>query len=149
VGSWPVADLARLQERLASNHGELRYQIDGAFDDQGRPALRVQIDGKLELICQRCLDGSEFAVRIDAVLALATSQAAIDVQPVDVDGTEWILATNAMPVRDLLEDELLLAVPLAPRHEHCSGTNDTTKTAKDSPFSALKGLLRKGSQPEN
>lgn len=151
AGNWPVADLPRLQERLTSSAGQLQYQIDGVFDVQGRPALRVRMNGRLELTCQRCLEGSEFEVDIDSVLALATSQVAIDLEPVEVEGPEWILAAKTMPVLDLIEDELLLAVPFAPRHEHCSEAVGTAEAAKnsDSPFSGLKGLLRKGNLPRN
>lgn len=149
-GTWPVADLPRLQERLASNAGELRYQIEGVRDEQGRPALRVCVEGMLALVCQRCLESSEFEVDIDSVLALAASQAAIDREPLEVDGPEWILATRAMSVADLLEDELLLAVPLVPRHEQCVEAGGAQRAAsQDSPFSGLKGLLRKGNRPLN
>lgn len=149
TGRWSIADFPRLRERLAASEGELVYGIDGVFDDQGRPALRVRMQGVLELVCQRCLEGTAFSVDVDAILALAASQEAIDREPVEVDGPDWIVAGKTMPVGELLEDELLLAVPLAARHARCREPKDVAQTGTDSPFAALKGLLRKGSRPGN
>lgn len=149
TGTWAVADLPRLRERLATLDGELRFQIDGVSDGQGRPALHLVVTGILHLTCQRCLESSEFEVNLDSVLALARSQAAIDMHPVDVDGPDWIVASKSMAIGELIEDELLLDVPLAPMHEGCSERDVTQGAAGDSPFAELKGMMRKRNLPPN
>jgi len=45
-------------------------------------------------------------------------------------------------VRELVEDELLLAVPFAPRHERCVGASGMDEEGKASPFAELRGLLQ-------
>ena len=53
-----------------------------------------------------------------------------------------IVGSQACDIRDLLEDEALLALPQAPKHEVCPDTKllDNLKTEKVSPFAGLKNL---------
>ena len=143
-GVWPLADFARLRTLLLSDAGEVEYALKGGTDAQDRPALQLTIRGALQLRCQRCLAPLEFPLRVEAVLTLARSQAEIDALPVEAEGPDWVLAGKAMEVRDLLEDELLLAVPYAPRHEHCSAQARTGASASFSPFAELRGMLATG-----
>jgi uncharacterized protein len=53
-----------------------------------------------------------------------------------------VIAGKEMPVRDLLEDELILALPYAPRHEGCRARRADDAAAKSSPFAGLRGLMR-------
>jgi uncharacterized protein len=140
-GDWPLGDFPRLQDLLASDAGEVHYSIEGVRDGRGRPSLRVRVSGTLQLRCQRCLEPLPFAVRADATLVLAGSQAEIDAEPVDAQAADPVVAGRDMPVRDLIEDELILAVPYAPRHESCSARPSPDAETKQSPFAGLRGLL--------
>ena len=143
-GVWPLADFPRLRPSLLSDVGAIEYSLKGVSDAQDRPALQLTIRGALQLRCQRCLAPLEFPLRIEAVLALARSQAEIDALPVEAEGPDWIVAGKGMEVHDLLEDELLLAVPYAPRHEHCAAQARTGTAAAFSPFAELRGMLGAG-----
>lgn len=140
-GAWPIADFARLSPLLSSNTGAIEYSLEGMPDAQDRPALHLRIRGALQLRCQRCLAPLEFPLRIRAVLVLARSQAEIDALPVEAEGPDWVVATKTMEVQDLLEDELLLAVPYAPRHEHCAAQAGANVAASASPFADLRGMI--------
>jgi len=144
-GDWPLDDFPRLQDLLASDAGEVHYSIEGVRDGRGRPSLRVRVSGTLQLRCQRCLEPLPFAVRADATLVLAGSQAEIDAEPVDAQAADRVVAGRDMPVRDLIEDELILAVPYAPRHEQCTAAGEEMlgRAEKASPFAGLRGLIRK------
>ena len=114
-------------------------------EEFGRPALRLRIDGALQLVCQRCLGALEYPLHIEVSLQLATTQAEIDANPLEAAGPERIVASREMRVRDLVEDELLLAIPLAPRHERCGGreaqTERGSREKEQSPFADLRGLI--------
>lgn len=140
-GAWAAGDFPRLRDMLASDAGEIRYAIDGVRDERGRPALRVRLSGSLQLRCQRCLEPMAFAVDTDETLVLAATQAEIDADP--PDAPDRVLAAAEMPVRELLEDELILALPYAPRHERCEVGAETQGDEKISPFAGLRGMLRK------
>jgi len=143
-GVWPLSDFPRLRPLLLSDAGQIEYSLKGGSDPQDRPALRLTIRGALELGCQRCLAPMEFPLRVEAVLALARSQTDIDALPVEAEGPDWVVADKSMEVHDLLEEELLLAVPYAPRHEHCAAQARTGASESLSPFAELRGMLGAG-----
>jgi uncharacterized protein len=140
-GNWPLADFPRLRDLLASHAGAMHYAIQGVRDERGRPGLRVRVRGTLQLRCQRCLEPLPFEVDADETLVLAASQAEIDAEPADAHAADRVVAAKDMPVRDLVEDELILAVPYAPRHEGCTARPSPDAEAKPSPFAGLRGLL--------
>ena len=142
-GVWPLSDFPRLREALASDAGEVAYEINGVRDERGRPSLRVKVRGTLQLRCQRCLEAMPFEVQTDETLVLAATVAEIHDEPADAHAPDRVVAGREMSVRDLIEDELILAVPYAPRHESCNGRAATDADAKASPFAALRGLIRK------
>lgn len=145
----PVSAFGRLQDVLSSNVGEVDYEVVGTRDGMGRPALQVKVSGPLELTCQRCLKAMPFALEVDAILVLARTEAEIESHPVEPDGPDRILGTREMAVGTLLEDEVLLAVPFAPRHEQCSGDGAGKGEAPGSPFAELRGLLNRGGRAGN
>ncbi len=149
TGQLLVATLARLHDRLASHEGELRYEVAGVQDAQGRPGLRIVVTGALKVACQRCMQETRYLVGIDETVFLAESQAALDRQPVDADGPEWILASRSMDVAELIEDELLLDIPAVLVHAGCEGGNSEADAVRTSPFEKLKGLLSKDGKPGN
>jgi uncharacterized protein len=140
-GSWPVAGFSRLREALRTDEGTLQYELRGVPQERGYPALRLKVGGALQLVCQRCLGALEFPLHIDVSLGLAETQAEIDAEPLVAEGPERIVAGPEMAVRDLVEDEVLLAIPLAPRHERCAGRDAGAASREGSPFAGLRGLV--------
>ncbi|HXZ50841.1 MAG TPA: YceD family protein [Burkholderiales bacterium] len=140
-GTWAIGDFPRLRDKLASSTGAIDYKVEGVRDDLGRAALRVTIEGALRLTCQRCLEPLDFAVSVDTTLVLAHTEAEMEALPDDASEPERIVGGKEMPVGELLEDELLLAVPYAPRHERCEARGSLATGGAGSPFADLKGLL--------
>jgi len=141
-GALPIRDFTRLNDMLARHEGEVAYEIEGLRDERGRPGLRLKVRARLELRCQRCLEGLPFEVQADEVLVLAGTQAEIDAEPADVHAADRVVAAKEMSVRELVEDELILALPYAPRHAVCSARASTDAAEKVSPFAGLRGLMR-------
>lgn len=141
-GVWPLSDLPRLRDLLAGDAGQVAYEVSGVRDGRGRPSLRVRVRGTLQLCCQRCLEAMPFEVQTDATLVLAATLAEIHAEPADVHAPDRVVAGREMALRELIEDELILAVPYAPRHESCSAGSAADAAAGTSPFAALRGLMR-------
>ena len=141
-GVWPLNDFPRLRDVLAQDAGEVAYEISGVRDERGRPALRLKVSGTLRLRCQRCLEPMPFEVQTDETLVLAATLDEIHAEPADAQAPDRLVAGKEMALRELIEDELILAVPYAPRHERCVAVsaNDLQKT---SPLAGLRGLMRK------
>ena len=141
-GVWPLSDFPRLRDMLASDAGEVAYQISGLRDARGRPSLRVKVSGTLTLLCQRCLEPMAFAVHTDETLVLAATLAEIHAEPASAEGPDRVVAGKEMALRELIEDELILAVPYAPRHEACEPAGAGDRAGKVLPFAGLRGLMR-------
>ena len=141
-GAWRVSDFPRLRDVLASDGGEVAYEISGVRDERGRPSLRLKVSGTLTLRCQRCLEPMAFEVQTDETLVLAATLAEIHAEPADAQARDRVLASKEMPLRELVEDELLLAVPYAPRHENCTAAGTAQRAEKVLPFAGLRSLMR-------
>jgi uncharacterized protein len=141
-GALPIRDFPRLNDMLARHEGEVAYEVEGVRDERGRPGLRLKVRARLELRCQRCLEALPFEVQADEVLVLAGTQAEIDAEPADVHSPDRVVAGKEMPVRDLIEDELILALPYAPRHEGCRAGAARDGAGKALPFAGLRELMR-------
>lgn len=119
---------------------DLSYELRGRTDADGRCWLLVWADGTLTLECQRCMGTLAFPLALRSKLLLTASEREIDAADDDIDR---VLAGNAMDVCQIVEDEVLLALPLAPRHERCGGKREgDEKTGRPSPFAKLAELKR-------
>jgi uncharacterized protein len=141
-GQLPVSGFARLKDQLAADTGEIEYRIEGVLDGRSRPSLQLRVKGTLQLRCQRCLEAMPYDLDETQLLVLAASQAEIDADPVDADLPDRVLASKHMVLRDLVEDQLILALPFAPRHARCKAAGEVGEEGKVSPFADLRSILR-------
>ncbi len=148
-GEVPVAELPRLLDVLENSQGALSYTVRGGLDKLGNHLLDVSITGNCRLRCQRCLGAMEHAVRIDTRLLLR-DQASLDALDGDVAGGEEeefdsILADAHLDLLDLLEEEILLSLPIAPKHDsgacQAAGSVDEHQE-EENPFAVLAKLKR-------
>jgi len=114
-GTVDAATLARLSDRVDDTPAPIAWRIVGTADSQGRPALDVELEGVVRLECQRCLQMMDWPVRQRTTLALARDD--VDVARLDAESDdEVVLASTPLDPAALVEDELVLALPYAPRH---------------------------------
>jgi uncharacterized protein len=141
-GAWPAGKFARLRELLHDESGTVEYELRGRCDAAGRHWLDLRVSATLRLSCRRCLAALETPLREEVTLWLAASQEEIDAQPLDAEGPDSIVASREMAVKDLVEDQLLLALPYAPQHECCSAQSGAAPGGRQKPFAGLRGMLR-------
>ena len=117
-GVQPLSGLPRLREALAAagvdaTVGECRYALQFDRDALGNAYLEIHAEAGLPLICQRSLDPFELPVRIQQRLGLIKSEEQEAALP---EGYEPVLvaAEGSIDPRVLLEDELILAIPVVP-----------------------------------
>jgi uncharacterized protein len=144
-GTLGPDDLERLAEQGCTTAG-LDYSLTGAVGEQGRPFLSVTVSGTLEMACQRCLGKLVVPVELSGRVELATDWN----QLVNADDdVERVLAEKEMSVAALVEDEVILALPMVPRHERCEESGINAGVARQSPFDVLAGLKRVPRQKQN
>ena len=109
----------------------------GVADPEGRPKVVISVRGRLRFVCQRCFGPVEFPLAIDSDVILAGSEREIEEADDDLDR---VLAGKEMEVSTLIEDEILLSLPMVPRHDECSAVGAEEHKPRPSPFAALKKL---------
>ena len=109
----PVTDLPRLAASLAGNDGVVRATVDFGRVD-GVPRLNVGADVEVTLICQRCLQPMQVLLEGESQVALVENLAQADALPEDVEPV-WV-ESRKVDLREVVEEELLLALPLVPMH---------------------------------
>lgn len=143
-GQIKVAEMERLSAACADTSGELRWTVSGSIHSSGYPLLELTVAGSVNLICQRCLEVFPLALDARTAIVLAGSEEEADevedgLEP--DDPTEVIVGEKGMNVLVLVEDEVLLTLPLSPRHDVCPATDVSFGTdAHESPFAVLKNL---------
>lgn len=153
-GTVALADFARVAAdcvaggpdvQLAwSAHGELR-------DGNGvtaAPWLHLQVDAELPLVCQRCLEPVHTPVVVDRWFRFVPDEETAEQQ--DDDAVEDLLVESAeFDLHALIEDEVVLAMPLIASHAHCPAPPrlsaqdagfDATAEERPQPFAALARL---------
>jgi uncharacterized protein len=142
VGKVPLAELVRLADVLVDTSGEVTYKVVGEFGSDRRHGLRLVASGLLRLNCQRCLGGIDWPLEIETVLQLVRPGEPIPEEELEIDEFDAIEAGPDMDVLALVEDEIVLAVPIAPRHESCDAPRPSDGVKKESPFAALAKLRK-------
>jgi uncharacterized protein len=141
-GGAPVGELARLADSLFDAGGELKYELTGGSDSRQRLRLQLAVAGTINLKCQRCLGSLAFPVSVQANLLLLTDEAGGETA--EIDDLDGVPAAAQTDVWSLVEDEILLAIPFAPRHaeEECSPAVKAAGDRAASPFAALAKLTQ-------
>jgi uncharacterized protein len=117
----------------------LDFVLTGEINERGKPGLKLAVDGSVQLQCQRCLGSLELPLHLEAQLELAASEAEIIAADDDI---ERVVASREMSVAALVEDEVLLALPMVPKHEQCSAAAGLGASAEHSAFQALAALKK-------
>lgn len=139
-GQVAVAQFARLADLLADEAGSLDFELYGERDDEGKNWLMLRVTGGLSLCCQRCLSPLPYAVAIDSKLRLVAPGTAWPDEELADDGTDAIEASHELAVLPLVEEEVLLDLPVVPRHEVCGLPVANETEHRPSPFAVLAKL---------
>ena len=137
-GCLALTGLSRLADALAQTEGSVDYRLSGLMGNQGQARLRVT--GRLLLVCQRCLDAVAHDVVIDRLLELASEDSAPTQEETEDDSVDILPSVGALAVDALVEDELLLSLPIVPRHVECALPEGTADFGQAHPFAALAAL---------
>jgi len=143
-GKIAIANLYRLRDYLRSADGAIEYELRGEVDAEGNPLLHLAVKGKLSLKCQRCLGVLEHDVDLVSDLMLIENEQEFPEITEEKQDVDCILAETEMDVLALLEEEIILNLPLSPRHETgaCSMTVHAGGAADQSVFAPLAALKK-------
>ena len=138
-------DLERLAELLANGKGELRYKVSARRDPQRRTVVSCIIEGFVFLTCQTTLEAFRHAISINDALVLVDSESELPPIEEEREAEDYIVADGPVDVLDLVEEAVLLALPMVPRKPglESGGPAEPVAAQRESPFAALDRLKKK------
>ena len=154
-GIIEISELARLSDVLVDKSGKV--EINFSFSKEGRvPTIQGEIKTNLILKCQSCLESLDWPVNASIKLGIVQSLEQADRLASDCE--PLMLETEKISLNDLVEDELLLALPDFPRHKkkcvdesngiedvfETTQKNDEAELESNNPFSVLAKLKNTG-----
>ena len=146
-GEVKLAEFGRLPDGVVNRDATLAYRLYFYRDGAGVRVIDTQIDARLFMDCQRCLQPAAVAIHKRTLLAI--TKITEEIQSLDARYEPFALAGDELSIMQLLEDELLLATPFSALHPEaeCAGRQALDKInaeARPGPFAALAGLKGRG-----
>ncbi len=117
-GKIAVSNLQRVKSDLASSQGEIEFRVQGRMDGRQRPNLTLSISGRLILTCQRCLADMAHLLNLKSQLVFVASETQLPNLGDEDEDIDVVVASYKVNILELLEDEIILALPLAPKHAY-------------------------------
>ena len=144
----PPEAMPRLRE-VAQAVGDISAEIAFFWDEQKRLRAKGSVSAQIEMICERCLELMPLTLDVAVNAAIVwdeeqASQLSSDIEP-------WMGLNELIDLHALLEDELLLALPIMPAHDEqdCKGASSYTTQPEEeevierpNPFAGLADLMK-------
>ena len=146
-GYFELIGLDRLLAISEKSSEQVNVKMNFDVDEQGLIVISGNASTKVSLTCQRCTEAYEEQLNVEFCFSPVKNEEDASHLPSEYDAVE-LDENGEVNLRDLVEDELILAVPLIPKHklEDCSADADTTwgklpeVVEKPNPFDLLKQL---------
>jgi len=149
-GDWPLMQFARLCEQLVSDAGNVHARFEFGRDEQRMIVMRGKLDVEVQMVCQRCLEPATLPVHSEFIYAVLKEGASLDGLPKGYDALE--VGEEPLDLIAVVEDELLLALPIVPAHDpdkcqHPAGfaaapEPSVNEVSRSNPFDVLAQLKR-------
>jgi uncharacterized protein len=146
-GVLALSKMARLQGVLASSEGHVEAQIALSKDEENRFIATVTVRADVEVRCQRCLESMPHRVESENRLAIVGDDERARQLPSRLEA--WMVEGDQGDLWGLVEDELILAIPIINLHES-EDCNEllkeyrapplTVEEVADNPFKVLEQL---------
>jgi uncharacterized protein len=150
-GTLPIASMARLREALASSDGIVEYAMDFGRDELGISYIDVRAHASLNVVCQRSLEPFALPVSVSTRLGLIRHERDEAGLPPECEPL-LVAEDGRMHLADVVEDELLLALPLVPVNpesrlpdevtSHESEAESSDEGRSENPFAVLRELKK-------
>ena len=118
-GAVPVQRLQRLAAVLAGPAGELQVELQAGRNIAGHGVLGGKITGELPLACQNCMKTFSWPLETTLDLRLVHSEA--EEKRLLNECEPLLVEDDTLQLQALVEEEALLALPIAPRCPECGG----------------------------
>ncbi|MEM8498301.1 MAG: YceD family protein [Pseudomonadota bacterium] len=146
-GCLAINRLSRLVDLLAGDAGNADVVLQFLRDDEGRRLIKGSVSAAVDVYCQRCLDPMTLALKQNFALALVAGEDPARQLPEELEPV--IVVDDTVDLHALVEDELLLALPIVSLHEqNCAAqrymsAEEPEQELRQKPFEDLAEMLSK------
>ncbi len=151
-GVVPSKHLKRLLESSCGACSDVKAEITFGVDVQGLPYIKGTATAEVSLLCQRCMKPYHQGLKAEFCYSPVDETENLEALPEIYDVIETD-EQESIHLHHLIEDELMLAIPLIPSHSNddCfSGNHDVTigdipnvEETRKNPFAALASLKKR------
>ncbi|WP_455217635.1 YceD family protein [Kaarinaea lacus] len=113
-GKVALKECGRLLPLLRSSEGDIEFSLSFDIDESGIPRVRGKTQATLILQCQRCMEDMEYPVVSKVRLGIVPTRKAAEDLP---DNYEPLVRDDETSIVSILEDELILALPIVAMHK--------------------------------
>ena len=157
AGAVRVSQLPRMLNEVPADAPDrdtvFTWQAEGStqpeLQDNGieapQPYLRLAVHGSVWIECQRCLSPYSQHLDVDATYRIVATEAEADEYPLDDDEVEVIVGSRQFDLVDLIEEELLLSLPLVPKHDVCPEVHESLVSG----FEGAQGEPEEDASPDS
>ena len=144
AGTVEPGRFPRLRDLLATPDGELHYEISAVLDGKRRKVVSCIIEGSVFLTCQSTMEVFRHPLKVKERLVLVDKEAQLPPIDQESDAEDHVVAEGVLDARNLIEDAVILALPMVPRKPGAGkeAAKVAPKPARESPFAALGALKR-------
>lgn len=133
-----------LKDAAGHQQNQVQYTLLGKTDATGRLFLHLSINCELTTQCQRCLDNVALQFQLDFDYLIVDNIDEAEGDELDSEDTyDLQQASKTMDLVQLIEDEVLIAIPIAPMHANNCGQSKVQSGEKPNPFAVLKELIKR------
>ena len=142
-GEYKISDVPRVSDIARNAEDNLEVDLSFHLENGKTPCVKGIINSKIVLDCQRCLETLNIDLKVLFNFAFVRFES--QVEGLDKDYEVYVLGeSEEIDTLDLISDEILLSLPMAPSHEFdCSlKVESETKIEKihENPFDVLKNI---------
>ena len=141
-----LAEMSRLQSNLCSNEGKVTADLRFSVDEQGVKFVKGHLQSTLTLSRQRCLEPFQYDIVSDFKLGIVNTLE--EANELSAQYEPVLTKEGLLAVRDLIEDELILNLPIIAKHDldkcnvNLSPVEPMEKEIKKNPFQVLETLKK-------
>lgn len=143
---WPIEHSGSTpkEKQGLDDDGVVHFELTGEVNASGQYFLQLGLNASLKCLCQRCLEPMPLVMNMRFVYLIAEVEGEdSDFSPVEeVDDYDLQEPNQAMDLLRLIEDEIIMALPIAPMHDQECTSALMESGEKPNPFAVLKGLLK-------
>lgn len=147
AGDIPPDQLSRVGEAVDALAGAVKVELQFGIEGGGVRTLHGTVLAQVELVCQRCLTPLAHAVNASVAVGMVADDEQSAKLPQRLE--PWLADAEAADLYALIEDELLLALPMIALHPpaECPGassyaTGAAVADTRRNPFAVLAQLKR-------